>query len=505
MSDVVRHDLLFARRLGIDTYREPVAFLRADCPACRAEGFGAQSRVQLTIGSRTVIATLNVISGDMIGPCEAGLSNAAWRALGATDGAMLRVSHPEPVESFSAVRNKIYGGRFTDTGLGEVLRDINAGRYSSIQLAAFITACAGKDMSQAEVLSLTQAMVAVGTRLSWPQGQVMDKHCVGGLPGNRTTPIVVAIVAACGLTVPKTSSRAITSPAGTADTMEMLAPVDLTLEHMRRVVEREGGCVVWGGAMALSPADDILIQVERPLDFDSEAQLAASVISKKIAAGATHLLIDIPVGPTAKVRHRPAARALADRLEKLGQALGIEVQTLETDGRQPVGRGIGPALEAIDVLDVLQNRPEAPADLRERSLLLAGRLLELGGRAILGKGEILAAEVLRSGQAWRKFQAICEAQGGMRVPAVSAHRCEIAAKRDGHVLSIDNRRLSRLAKLAGAPLAATAGLHLTAKLGDRVERGAPLFTLHAQTSGELDYSLAYAHTHPDIVEVGESP
>lgn len=503
MSEVVRNDLLRARRLGVDTYREPVAFLRADCPACRAEGFRAQSRVQLTIGSRSVIATLNVVLGDMIGACEAGLSEAAWLALGATESAMLRVSHPEPVESFSAVRNKIYGGRFADTALRDILRDINAGRYSSIQLAAFITACAGKDMSQAEILSLTRAMVDAGTRLAWPQHQVLDKHCVGGLPGNRTTPIVVAIVAACGLTIPKTSSRAITSPAGTADTMEMLAPVTLTLEHMRRVVEREGGCVVWGGAMALSPADDILIQVERPLDFDSEAQLVASVISKKLAAGATHLLIDIPVGPTAKLRNAEAARALATRFVQVGDAVGIAVQTIETDGRQPVGRGIGPALEAMDVLAVLQDRPDAPADLRERSLLLAGRLLELGGRAPQGEGEILAAEVLHCGEAWRKFQAICEAQGGMRVPSAAAHRCDIAAPRDGCVVAIDSRRLSRLAKLAGAPLSGTAGLRLAARLGDRVECGTPLFTLHAESPGELDYAVTYARAHPDIVEIGE--
>src|SRR5690349_5728888 len=149
-------------------------------------------------------------------------------------------------------------------------------------------------------------------RLQGESSPIVEQHSGVGLPGNRTTPIVVAIVAACGLTIPKTSSRAITSPAGTADTMEVLAPVDLTLEHMRRVVESEGGCIVWGGAMALSPADDILIQVERPLDFDGDGQLTASILSKKIAAGSTHLLIDMPVGATAKVRTPESARSLAD-------------------------------------------------------------------------------------------------------------------------------------------------------------------------------------------------
>jgi len=505
VSDGGQGSTLHARRLGVDTYREPVVFLRADCPVCRAEGFRAQSRVQLSLDGRQVIATLNVVHGELLGECEAGLSEAAWTALGATPRAALQVSHPEPVESFSAVRSKIYGGRYTDEGLHQIVRDISAGRYSSIQLAAFITACAGEVMSLAETLSLTRAMVAAGTRLAWPQSPVMDKHCVGGLPGNRTTPIVVAIIAACGLTIPKTSSRAITSPAGTADTMETLAPVDLTLEHMRRVVEREGGCIVWGGAMALSPADDILIQVERPLDFDSEGQLAASVLSKKLAAGATHLLVDLPMGPSAKLRSAVAAAKLSQRLIDVGQALGLHMLVVPTDGRQPVGRGIGPALEARDVLAVLQNQAQAPGDLRERALLLAGQLLELGGRARSGAGLALARQLLLSGEAWRKFQAICEAQGGLRTPPVAPFRREVCATRSGQIAAIDNRRLGRLAKLAGAPLAPAAGLELGARLEQRIECGAPLYTLHAQSPGELDYALAYAGANPDIIDIGDLP
>jgi thymidine phosphorylase len=357
-------------------------------------------------------------------------------------------------------------------------------------------------MSAQETLALTRAMVDAGTRLAWHQRPVLDKHCVGGLPGNRTTPIVVAIVAASGLTIPKTSSRAITSPSGTADTMEMLAPVDLTLDHMRRVVEREGGCVVWGGAMALSPADDLLIQVERPLDFDSDAQLAASVISKKVAAGSTRLLIDIPVGPTAKVRSTLAARQLANSLRELGAAFGLQVEAIETDGAQPVGRGIGPALEAQDVLAVLRNQAQAPPELRERALQLAGRMLELGECAAAGEGLRRATEVLDSGTAWRKFEAICEAQGGLREPPVAAHRREILAQQAGVMNGIDNRRLGRVAKLAGAPMSPAAGVVIHARLGQRLQVGEPLYTIHAQTPGELEYAAAYAVRHPQIIALG---
>jgi thymidine phosphorylase len=338
----------------------------------------------------------------------------------------------------------------------------------------------------------------VGERIAWGRSPIADKHCVGGLPGNRTTPIVVAIVAAAGLTIPKTSSRSITSPAGTADVMETLTRVDLDVAAMRRVVEREGGCFVWGGALTLSPADDILIRVERPLDLDSDAQLVASVLSKKIAAGATHVVIDIPVGPTAKVRSEADAHRLQLLLEQVAAAHGLQVRVLRTRGGQPVGRGIGPALEARDVLAVLRGAASAPVDLRMRALLLAGELLEFCGHSIPGTGKSEAWRLLDSGAAWDKFQAICEAQGGLREPAVAPLREPVTAERAGHVSGIDSRCLARVAKLVGAPGDPTAGLDLHVQLGDKVERGMPLFTLHSETPGELAYAKQYLATHPFI-------
>ena len=292
--------------------------MRADCHVCRSEGFEARSRVRVSAQGKSLLATLNVVRSELLGSEEASLSEAAWPLLGARDGDVIEVTHPEPIESESFVRAKAYGERLPDTALNAIIGDIAKGLYSDLHLAAFVTACAGNRLDLDETIGLTRAMIAVGDRISWPYPIVADKHCVGGLPGNRTTMLVVPIVAALGLPIPKTSSRAITSPAGTADTMETVAPVNLDLATMRRVVEREGGCIAWGGAARLSPADDILIRVERPLDFDSEGQLVASVLSKKLAAGATHAVFDLPVGPTAKVRSREAARRLGERLTKVG-------------------------------------------------------------------------------------------------------------------------------------------------------------------------------------------
>lgn len=492
------------RPLGIDTYQEAVIYMRRDCPVCRSEGFLAQARVCVALGERSIIATLNIVDGSLLSPGEAGLSEAAWKLLDAREGDRATLSHAPPVDSMSYVRAKIYGKTLERPAMNSIVRDIVAGLYSDIHLSSFVTACADDRLSREEIVALTQAMVNVGDRLEWPTRPVLDKHSVGGLPGNRTSPLVVPIVTALGLTMPKTSSRAITSPAGTADAMETLAPVDLDLPQMRRVVEDEGGCIVWGGAVRLSPADDVLIRVERSLDLDSEGQLIASVLSKKAAAGSSHVVIDMPVGPTAKVRTQAAAGSLANALRDVGHAIGLDVEVVATDGTRPVGRGIGPALEAWDVLAVLQGEEEAPPDLAAHAVLLAGRLIEMAGRAAEGEGALLAEAVLADGRAWRKFQAICAAQGGLREPPRAGFTHTVEAPRSGRVTSVDNRLLSRVAKLAGAPKAKAAGLLLHATAGSQVEARQPLFSIHAETPGELAYALAYVLTHPTLFNIEDA-
>lgn len=488
-------------RLGIDTYREFVIYMNRDCPVCRSEGFVVRSRIRVSHADRSILATLNVVGPDLLAEHQASLSESAWAALGVEPGHVVELSHPAPLRSEGFLRKKIYGGRLRRDETRAIVQEIADGAYDDIRLAAFVAAGAGQGLDLQETIDLTASMVEVGQRLDWPALVIADKHSVGGLPGNRTTMIVVPIVAAAGLTIPKTSSRAITSPAGTADAMEALAPVDLDLPSIRRVVEREGGCIAWGGSVRLSPADDILIGVERPLDLDSEGQLVASVLSKKIAAGSTHVILDLPVGPTAKLRDAESARALGERLQKVAASFGLRTALHLSDGSQPVGRGIGPALEARDVLAVLSQATDAPQDLREKALALAGQLLELAGAARPGEGYGRAEVVLASGAAWTKFQAICEAQGGMRELATAPFRRDILAQRAGAVTAIHNRRLAKVAKLAGAPRAALAGVDFLAPLGTRVEAGQPLFTIHAETRSELDYAAAYVTASDDIVSL----
>ncbi len=483
-------ETLTLRRVAIDTYRENVAYLHRDCAVYRAEGFQALSKLEISADSRRILAVLNVVDDPrLVTTTELGLSEQAFDQLGLEPGSRVTIAHAAPPVSMNAVQRKIAGERLSEVDFLQICRDIAQSRYSKMEMAAFLVASGQTGLDRDEVLYLTRAMVDTGERLNWDEPLVVDKHCIGGIPGNRTSMIVVPIVAAHGMLMPKTSSRAITSPAGTADTMSVLADVELAPETLRRIVRRVRGCIAWGGTARLAPVDDMLISVERPLSIDSMGQMVASILSKKLAAGATHLLIDVPVGPTAKVRHMSQALQLRKLFEFVGDRIGIHLEVIITDGRQPVGRGIGPALEARDVMQVLENHPDAPADLRQKSLRLAGRVLEFDPDVRGGRGFAIARDILDSGRALQKLKEIVEAQGSHTYPPPAARlHYEVSAPLAGHVTGIDNLQLARIARLAGAPLDQGAGVELLKKLGDAVAQGEPLYRVHAEFPADFRFA-----------------
>ena len=489
---------LTIRRVGIDTWRENVAYLHRDCPVVRAAGFQALSKVSIRANGTTIAAVVNVVDdARIVAPCDLGLSEDAFRRLDIPEGHEAQIDHAEPPPSIAALHRKIGGDRLGRDELFAIVGDIAAARYSKIELAAFVVATQQNELDRDEVLHLTEAMIASGQRLHWREdvgsGPVVDKHCIGGIPGNRTSMLLVPIVAAHGLWCPKTSSRAITSPAGTADTMEVLAEVEIPVERLVQIVRRTRGCLAWGGTAGLSPADDILISVERPLGLDSPGQMVASILSKKLAAGSTHLLLDIPVGPSAKVRSMPDAQRLKRLFEHVAGHLGLTLDVMLTDGRQPIGRGIGPVLEARDVMRVLQNDPLAPPDLRDKALRLAGRMIEFDPDVRGGDGWRIARDILESGRALERMNAIIDAQGRRAEPLLPGPLThEVLAAADGVVTSIDNLRLARIARLAGAPQMPGAGADLLKKMGDPVRRGEPLYRVHAGIEAELNFARRLA-------------
>lgn len=495
--------------LAIDTLSEHVIFIHEETVRRGNLGFRPLDRVRVVEATpaagatpRQVIGVLNFCRDGLVAPDEIGLSEDAAHDLGLPAGTPVHATHSPAPASVDLVRAKLQGRRLDEAGFRAILGDVTERRYSKVELSMFVLACALRTLDTDEIVAYTRAMIGSGTALDFGAGPIADKHCIGGVPGNRTTMVVVPILAANGLMVPKTSSRAITSPAGTADTMATLAEVSLEPPRLHEVVRTAGACIAWGGALGLAPADDILITVERPMELDTEAQMVASILAKKKTVGATHVLIDIPVGPTAKVRSWHEASALRELFGVVAEAIDLQVEVVITETRGPVGRGIGPRLEALDVLAVLRRDADAPPDLREKSLYLAARLLEMTGAVAASAGYRTAQQTLDDGGALRAFERIVATQGARTLPPAAPFQHVVGSPADGRIRHVDCWQIARVAKCAGAPANPVAGVRLRRAVGDIVARGEPLFEIHAQSEAQLAFAVTYAAAQPRLVEFG---
>ena len=475
------------RALPIDSWREHLTYLPAASTEVAAADFLGPGRIEISDGTRSICASVHVIDdARLLDATEIGLSRSAFEALGLPEGAEVHIERTPSPQSAEALRAKLRGDELSDDQIATLIRDMVAGRYPDREMAAFLVA-ATRGLTDREVVALARARAEFTDRLTWDEPMVVDKHSMGGIPGSRITMIVVPLVAAHGLAIPKTSSRAITSAAGTADAMETLARVDLTAADVRRVVAEARGCVAWNGRLNHSAVDDVMNAITRPLGLDSTRWSVASILSKKLAAGSTHVIIDLPYGPQTKLKSQSEAADLAALFERIGQGLGLVVEAHATDGSRPIGRGVGPALEARDILAVLDNEPEAPADLRDKALFFAGRILawdpKIGSQAA---GQARAFELLTSGAGSDALERIIDAQGRRQPPVLPGpHVHLVCADRTGTITGIDGWTVAGLARLAGAPSDLRSGLDLMRGVGDTVRAGDPLYVIHAGTESDL--------------------
>jgi thymidine phosphorylase len=388
-------------------------------------------------------------------------------------------------ETARLLYRKICGQALDRASYALLLPAIIRGTHSFSDVQAFLVACT-QQLAHEEIVSLAQARTLLYPRLSWPKPMVVDKHSMGGTPGSRVTMVVIPIVAAYGLLIPKTSSRAITSAAGTADAMEVLARVDLDFDAVKACVNATNGCIAWNGKLNHSVLDDAINPIVRPFGLDTRSWSVASILSKKFTAGATHVVIDIPYTDSGKVKTLQDASELAHLFESVGNAMGLVVKAFPTDGSAPIGRGIGPALEARDVLQVLDNDPQAPADLRQKSLFFAAQILALDSRvSSVEKGLSLAAELLQSGAARQRMDAIVAHQGAVQAECLPVQQTEVRAERGGVVAAIDGGIISGVARTAGAPGLKLAGVDLKKTVGDRVEKGEVLYLIQSTQAQQL--------------------
>ena len=432
------------------------------------------------------------LSSEMVKKGEMGCFKDVWEILKLKDGDIIKIGHLERPSSLDFIRKKLDGETLNSTQVRTIITDLMENRLSKAELASWISSMYIRGMSEEEVVSLTRAIVDSGDRLELGVSPVADKHCIGGVAGNRTTMLVVPILAAAGVYIPKTSSRAITSAAGTADTMEVLAPVKFGVEELKKMVLKAKGVIVWGGGMNLAAADDKLIRIRHPLSLDPRGVLLASILAKKKSVGSRFLVIDIPIGRGTKIDNMEAANALGTDFIKIGKKLDMRVESLITDGSEPVGNGIGPALECKDVLETLQG--QGPDDLRNKSCLLAGRLLEMVGKVSEGEGHSVAQHFLDNGKALEKMRQIVELQGGkakLKVDdlPIGGAKYTVKADKSGKISHIDNKSIAKICRAAGSPRDKGAGIYLYRLKGDRIQKGDVLFDIFAESETKLDFAI----------------
>ena len=458
-------------------------------------GVHSSDRIKITVADRALIAIANI--AENFPDNRIGVFEETEAALNLKGDEIAQVHLAPLPESLFNIRAKLHGERLREKDIVAIVKDVVERHLSSTEIAAFLTALSIHGLSTAETEALSIAMITTGKSLNFGRSPILDKHSVGGIPGDKTSMLVVPIVAAAGFTIPKTSSRAITSPAGTADRVETLCPVHLSINEIKCVVEKTNGCLVWGGSLELAPADDLFIQVEYPLGIDP--MLLPSILSKKKAIGATHVAIDIPTGTGAKIKTRQEAYTLASDFVDLGKRLGLTIQCALTFGDQPLGCSMGPALEAKEALTTLMGG--GPPDLREKAVSLAGMLFEMVG---VENSRGMAEEMIDSGKALKKIHEIIAAQGGNPdvkpedLPVGPKHAA-VRSERAGKVLWLSTDDLVRIARTAGAPKEKGAGVMLHAKLGDTVRKDGILFEIYAERSSKLSAALELANDLSPIV------
>jgi AMP phosphorylase len=484
---------LTAEVLNITAGGKRIAILSEE--TARLLGVHSSDRICITYCEQRIIAIANLATH--FPKNRIGLYEEISETLGVKTDEIVDVHLAQLPESLRYVRAKLRGERLRQHDMVTIVKDVVERHLSEVEIAAFLTALKIYGLSMGENEALSRAMVETGKTLDFGEAPILDKHSIGGLPGDKTSLLVVPIVAAAGFTIPKTSSRAVTSPAGTADRVETLCPVNLSINEIKEVVDKTNGCLVWGGALDLAPADDLFIQVEYPLGIDP--LLLPSIMSKKKAIGATHVAIDIPTGSGAKIKNMTEAYTLASDFVDLGMRLGLSIQCALTFGEQPLGHAVGPALEAQEALTALLG--DGPTDLKEKAVSLAGMLFSMVG---VEAGRQKAEHMLKSGRAEKKLREIIEAQGGNpqvkpdEIP-VGDKKAEVNANQAGRVLWISTEDIIHIAREAGAPKEKGAGVVLKAKLGEAVKKDGVMLEIYAERSSKLQSALELAQRLQPVV------
>ncbi|MCF7795755.1 thymidine phosphorylase [Patescibacteria group bacterium] len=444
-------------------------------------------------GKKEIVANVN-LTKKKIKVGHIGVLPNMWDKYKFKEGEVARISFTDVnPESMIALKKKILGKPLNYKEIHSIIKDIADGRFSDTLSTYYVASSFIYKATDLELYHTTKAMAETGEMLKF-KGLVADKHCIGGVPGNETTMVMVPLIASLGIKIPKTFSKAITSPAATGEDVNVIMDIEFTADQIKKLVKKNNSCLVWGGGLSLAPADDRIIRVSYPISMEPYSKIVISIMAKKVAMGINHLLIDIPVGKTAKVPDQKTALELKRKFEYVATKFGIKIHVEITKAIQPIGSGVGPALESRDVLRVLQQHPRRPKDLEEKVVLLSSKLIDLCGLAKGNEAKKLAKEQLKNGEAWKKMQDIIKAQGGYSKInsedlVLGAVKQYIDAPKSGIISEIDMKLLNQVARAVGCPVSESTGVYLNRKVGEEVAKGDRLYTLYAKDKNRIKVAL----------------
>lgn len=397
--------------------------------------------------------------------------------------------------SYEAIRKKMKGETISYDEMFAIIKDISENKLDDTMMTYYVASSFFYPTTDEEMYQTAKAMAECGVMFKYPKGEIIaDKHCIGGVPWNETTMILIPLIASLGIKIPKNFSKSITSPAATGECVNVLMNINFNKEGIEKLVKDQNCCLVRWGGLDLAPADDKLIKVQYPLSMQSRAKVVSSIMAKKYAMGVTHSLIDIPVGPTAKVSSMKEAKDWKKKFEYVGKKLWMKMSVQITEANEVIGNGVGAVMQVREVLRILQQHPERAMDLESKVIFLASKIIEEVGLEKGKEAVKLATHQLVSWAAWEKMQAIIKAQGGN--PEVNseslplwAHTFDVIAEKDWVLKMIDLHDINAVCRKLGCPVIDQAGLYLYKKTGDKIKKGEVICKLYAQDEVKLKHGI----------------
>ncbi|MFA5747673.1 MAG: thymidine phosphorylase [Candidatus Absconditabacterales bacterium] len=457
-------------------------------------GIHVTDEVSLIYKGKEIVVSVD-LSNKFIKPGQIGILKDVREKYGIKQHEIVTISYTKTsLDSVEALKKSLKGGKLNEKEIKSIIDDIASGRFTTILTTYYAASAFLHKPDLKELFWTAKAMANTGETLKF-KGIVADKHCIGGVPGNETSMIAVPIIASLGIKIPKSFSKAITSPAATGECVNVLMDISFDTNQIKDLIKKNNCCLIRGGGVNIAPADDKIIQVSYPLSLESTDKAVVSIMAKKYAMGITHCLIDIPLGPTAKVNNIQQAKDLKKKFEYIGKSFGMKMHVEITDAKQPIGAGIGAIMQVREVLRVLQQHTLRPMDLQNKAVFLASKIIELVGMAKGKSAYALAMKQLTSGEAWKKMQKIIILQNGKNpnikseeLPLAKIQK-EIIAEKNGKVKNINMKFLNLAARALGSPLDAQGGLYLNKKLDDVVKKGDVICTLYTNDENKIAVAL----------------